>query len=146
MDQEDQSTLCSECGNWPEDILILICNHNLCLPCASKNLLRESKKSEHTFQTVVWTHCGLATVLDPDSATTLLTMNHDEEEDSISSVPQTKNFRSPDTERDRDSFTRDLPKPAEHLRDTFQAPPAQAASRYFIYNFISSVFHKFYRL
>ena len=76
MDTESQSdsTLCWDWGCCPDDILILTCNHNLWLMWASKNLKNESLKSQHTFQTVVWNTWGLATVLDPESATTLISM------------------------------------------------------------------------
>jgi len=35
---------CAKCGCLPEDILMLTCNHDLCLSCASKNLQREMSK------------------------------------------------------------------------------------------------------
>jgi len=41
MSAEDLNTMCAVCENTPDDILILTCDHNLCLPCASKNLQSE---------------------------------------------------------------------------------------------------------
>ena len=35
-DEEDVS--CAKCHAKPEDVLILTCDHNLCLECASNNL------------------------------------------------------------------------------------------------------------
>lgn len=32
----DQPEKCSKCGNFPEDILMLACSHDLCLLCAAK--------------------------------------------------------------------------------------------------------------
>ncbi|CAI2366576.1 unnamed protein product [Moneuplotes crassus] len=126
MDPQDESTFCAECNNCPEDILVLICNHNLCLPCASKNLKRESDKSQHTFQTVVCTECGLATVLDPESATTLISMYHEIEEDSVHSVNQSKNYKEVSSPPQESLYTRDLPKQSHDFRDTFHAPPVQS--------------------
>ena len=93
MDTESQSdsTLCSDWGWCPDDILILTWNHNLWLMWASKNLKSESLKSQHTFQTVVWNTCGLATVLDPESATTLITM-FDEIDDVNAGPSQMKSY------------------------------------------------------
>ena len=38
--QEDEmdDVSCAKCGAKPEDVLILTCDHNLCLDCAAKNL------------------------------------------------------------------------------------------------------------
>lgn len=68
------ATNCSRCGTLPDDILVLTCDHNLCLPCSAANLHREELKGQHTFQTVVCDICHIATVLDPSSANELLTM------------------------------------------------------------------------
>ncbi len=69
-----ESISCAKCGTTPDDVLILTCDHNLCLLCAAKNLRREKGKAHHSFQTVVCDVCGSATVLDPSSATELLSM------------------------------------------------------------------------
>ena len=80
---------CAACGQLPNDVLILTCDHNLCLKCASLNLQRENRKNnidspsggllqqQNSFQTVICNICKIATVLDPASATELLTMSHD---------------------------------------------------------------------
>ena len=119
MDPQEESALWSDCHWWPEDILILICNHNLCLPCASRNLKNESTKSQHTFQTVVCSVCELATVLDPESATTLISMYHELEEENISPVTQTRSFRIPETPETR-HFAKDLPRQAESVKTSYQ--------------------------
>ena len=36
---------CAACGQLPNDVLILTCDHNLCLRCASLNLQRENRKN-----------------------------------------------------------------------------------------------------
>jgi len=66
---------CAKCSQPPDDILILTCDHNLCLECAAKNLHREEMKSKHTFQTVVCDICGVSTVLDPSSANELMSLH-----------------------------------------------------------------------
>jgi len=47
---EEEVITCAKCGATPEDVLILTCDHNLCIPCAAANLRREQQKSKHTFQ------------------------------------------------------------------------------------------------
>ena len=39
---------CTKCGCLPEDILMLACNHDLCLNCAADRLSTESKKKPAT--------------------------------------------------------------------------------------------------
>ena len=44
--QSDQPEKCSKCSNFPEDILMLACGHDLCLLCAAKVFQKtESKHS-----------------------------------------------------------------------------------------------------
>jgi len=40
-----KNTVCTRCGIVPDEILVLLCNHDLCLDCASKILRREQAKS-----------------------------------------------------------------------------------------------------
>lgn len=47
---EGEAISCAKCGAAPEDVLILTCDHNLCISCAAANLRREQQKSRHTFQ------------------------------------------------------------------------------------------------
>lgn len=32
---EENPDICSNCGNLPQDILMLACNHDLCLDCSA---------------------------------------------------------------------------------------------------------------
>lgn len=41
---------CAKCNILAEESLLLTCEHNLCLPCASQNLLREETKGIHKYQ------------------------------------------------------------------------------------------------
>ena len=47
--QEEGGVRCAKCGSVPDDILILTCDHNLCLECAALNLDKEQKKGAHSF-------------------------------------------------------------------------------------------------
>lgn len=83
--RDEEAVACARCGQLPNDVLILTCDHNLCLRCASDNLRAQNEKAaqgdtdgtgQNSFQTVICDICHIATVLDPGSATELLTMNH----------------------------------------------------------------------
>lgn len=83
--KDEEAVACARCGELPNDVLILTCDHNLCLRCASDNLRAQNEKAaqgdtdgtgQNSFQTVICDLCHIATVLDPGSATELLTMNH----------------------------------------------------------------------
>lgn len=43
------SMICAKCGRQPSDMLILVCNHNLCLLCACKEMVTEAvgNKEKH---------------------------------------------------------------------------------------------------
>jgi len=76
--QEPVVTACAACETIPEDVLILTCEHNLCLPCAAANLHQSQQRAENsTFQSVICDECGVATVLDPASATELISLHMD---------------------------------------------------------------------
>jgi hypothetical protein len=40
---------CAKCGILTEETLILTCDHDLCLQCAAKNLIREERKGIHKY-------------------------------------------------------------------------------------------------
>lgn len=63
---------CAVCGDALEDALILICNHNLCLNCAGKNL--KANESYESGQPVALTcsRCNAVTNVDAESATHLV--------------------------------------------------------------------------
>ena len=42
--QSDQPEKCSKCTNFPEDILMLACGHDLCLLCAAKVFQKSEAK------------------------------------------------------------------------------------------------------
>ena len=71
-DGEEDDVSCAKCMKKPEDVLILTCDHNLCLECAALNLQEQTSQNQNTFKTVICEFCQSATVLDPESATELL--------------------------------------------------------------------------
>lgn len=46
----DDKIFCAKCSNLVEETLLLTCEHNLCLPCAAKNLMREENKNIHKYK------------------------------------------------------------------------------------------------
>lgn len=50
MEEDQTSISCAKCGQTPDDVLILTCDHNLCLPCASSNLKKEVAKGKNSYQ------------------------------------------------------------------------------------------------
>ena len=51
---KEMTTVCSMCGNAPSGMLLLLCEHNLCLPCAASNLRRETQKGTHQYQVIIY--------------------------------------------------------------------------------------------
>lgn len=43
-EDDKEATFCSKCNCCPDDILILTCNHNLCLLCSARNLRTQERK------------------------------------------------------------------------------------------------------
>ena len=72
QEEDEDDVCCAKCQARPEDVLILTCDHNLCLECAAQNLFEQQTMHQNTFQTVICEYCQSATVLDPESATELL--------------------------------------------------------------------------
>ena len=70
----EERIFCAKCNSLVEETLLLTCEHNLCLPCAAKNLSKVDSKNIHKFKTVVCEICLNQTVLDPYTATELLNM------------------------------------------------------------------------
>jgi len=46
----DDRIFCAKCGSLVEETLLLTCDHNLCLPCAAKNLTKEESKNVHKYK------------------------------------------------------------------------------------------------
>jgi len=67
-----QAENCAKCGCLPDDILTLTCNHDLCLPCAARNLQREVNKYGDGTKTIMCELCGAPTILDESSVEELL--------------------------------------------------------------------------
>lgn len=52
MDEQPTIT-CAKCGSTPDDVLILTCDHNLCLKCASRKLKANTEKTKNTSYKVI---------------------------------------------------------------------------------------------
>lgn len=63
----DQPENCAKCGALPEDILMLTCNHDLCLACSARNFQRELQKKGRSANSICCELCGALTVLDESS-------------------------------------------------------------------------------
>jgi hypothetical protein len=70
----EEKIFCAKCNSLVEETLLLTCEHNLCLPCAARNLFKEEQKNIHKFKTVVCEICLNQTVLDPNTANELFAM------------------------------------------------------------------------
>ena len=103
---------CAKCGQPPEDLLVMVCAHNLCLTCAAKNLAREQGKGLHASQLVICDICGIETVLDPSSALQLLKLLPDRMEEPRRGLEEelidTVERRRPRQTYSRDSVAREL--------------------------------------
>ncbi|CAG9313050.1 unnamed protein product [Blepharisma stoltei] len=73
---------CAKCGRQPSDMLILTCDHNLCLLCSARNILKDYSKENEPFYKVACDICRSSTILDPSSANELLKLNLEEPKDS----------------------------------------------------------------
>lgn len=77
MNSQEDPQACTKCGCMPEDILMLACNHDLCLNCASDRLAFEMKKNKNTnvtptyMQVIVCQECHEKTPLDAESINVL---------------------------------------------------------------------------
>lgn len=85
---DETNIYCTKCGKNPEDILMLTCDHNLCLVCAAKNLRIQMEKSNDINQVSIKKEvqcevCHKNTELEPASVTELLNVEIPEEERDI---------------------------------------------------------------
>lgn len=48
--EEEATVACAICKCMPDDILILTCDHNLCLNCAAHNLIKQQRKNSNSYQ------------------------------------------------------------------------------------------------
>jgi hypothetical protein len=68
--REDQS-YCSKCNQLTDEILMLTCDHNLCLPCSAKTLFKDCdrvNKISSKYHSIQCEICGNYTALDPSTA------------------------------------------------------------------------------
>ena len=48
--------ICSSCGNLPQDILMLACNHDLCLDCSAKLFCKQKDYQIQSFVKISFFH------------------------------------------------------------------------------------------
>ena len=75
--REDQS-YCSKCNHITDEILMLTCDHNLCLPCSAKTLFKDcdrvpNLKMSSKYHSIQCDICGNYTALDPSTVEELAT-------------------------------------------------------------------------
>ena len=65
---EETIDICSKCKCEPQDILMLACNHDLCLPCSAYCLTHQKGVSPNELKCQM---CGTITTLDESSVVEL---------------------------------------------------------------------------
>lgn len=75
--REEQS-YCSKCNQLTDEILMLTCDHNLCLPCSAQTLFRDcdrmpNLKISSKYHSLQCEICGNFTALDPSTVEELAT-------------------------------------------------------------------------
>jgi hypothetical protein len=131
--EEEQIISCAKCGNTPDDVLILTCDHNLCLQCAAKNLKREQAKGNTSYQTIICDICNAPTALDPASASELL---------GSASIPQTEEIEKPEIEepiyetKSKKSIINEKPEPKYDQRYCKEHPDEDI--KYFCFECLSA--------
>ena len=48
----EENIFCAKCNSLVDETLLMTCDHNLCLPCATKNLVREENKNIHKVKVI----------------------------------------------------------------------------------------------
>jgi hypothetical protein len=74
---KEETTLCTKCNKFIETALMLQCDHNLCLPCACVNFLKEEQRYSNLtlsnkYHSVKCEVCSQLTSIDSETAEHLL--------------------------------------------------------------------------
>ena len=72
MESEEEDIYCSKCGEKTEEALMLACEHNLCLLCASKILKNQKIKNNNLSQLIKCNICKTPTELEPETINQIL--------------------------------------------------------------------------
>ena len=72
----DEDIFCSSCNRKTDQTLVLSCVHNLCLPCAAKNLKRQQTKNLDNSLFILCDICNSYTELDEETANQILSYDN----------------------------------------------------------------------
>ena len=72
MSNELEEFFCSNCGSKCDQSLMLRCNHNLCMNCASENLIRNESEGINKIQYVICDICQTKTEIDTKTSKEVL--------------------------------------------------------------------------
>ena len=79
-DNKEEPSFCSNCNQITDEILMLTCDHNLCLPCSAKTLFKDSMsnlKLSTKYHSIQCEICGNYTALDPSTVDELASFKQD---------------------------------------------------------------------
>jgi len=94
---------CVKCGKTPDDILILNCNHNICLDCAAKRVNFLSKNTNGNLQTLICEICETPTILVEATSNVLISLMLKNTGEDITIPPKTA-LIEPNFPRKNDNF------------------------------------------
>jgi hypothetical protein len=71
-DNKEDLSYCSKCNLMTDEILMLACEHNLCLPCSAKALFKDYDRIHNLnlsskYHSLLCEICGNITALDPST-------------------------------------------------------------------------------
>ena len=72
MSNEEEEIFCSNCGIKCDQSLMLRCNHNLCMNCASENLIRNESEGINKLQYIICDICQTKTEIDTNTSKEVL--------------------------------------------------------------------------
>jgi hypothetical protein len=81
-ENKEEMSYCSRCNQITDEILMLTCDHNLCLPCSAKTLFKDcdritNSKLGSNYHSIQCEICGNFTALDPSTVEELATYKQD---------------------------------------------------------------------
>ena len=73
---KEEPSFCCKCNQITDEILMLTCDHNLCLPCSANVLFKDSGNSRK-YHSIQCDNCGNYTALDSSTVEELATYKQD---------------------------------------------------------------------
>lgn len=65
---------CAKCNNLTEEILLLSCDHNLCIPCAAENISKQESRGVNKTQLVICDLCKCQTEISNETSKEILSI------------------------------------------------------------------------